>query len=103
MTYVGCTQAPADYRGETTVTGVVRKGAVPFEGAYVRLRGSRDEFVAEIRTGKSGRFQFFPVAGTWTVVVLAPGEVRDETSVTVGRGEAAELEFDVTPALTAGA
>jgi hypothetical protein len=95
MTVTGCTTAPADYVGPTSVRGTVSSGGKPFEGAYVRLRGSQDEFVAEIRTDPTGKFQFFPVAGTWTVVVLAPGEVRDESTVTLKDGEAVDMTFEV--------
>ncbi|HEV3230616.1 MAG TPA: DUF1416 domain-containing protein [Candidatus Dormibacteraeota bacterium] len=95
MTYTGCATAPADYVGPTAIRGVVTKDGQPFEGGYVRLRGSQDEFVAEIRTDPSGQFQFFPVAGTWTVIFIAPGDVRDEATVSLQDGEAVDLTFEV--------
>ncbi|GAC1330769.1 MAG: hypothetical protein NVSMB17_08400 [Candidatus Dormibacteria bacterium] len=90
-----CIEAPADFVGTNAVYGTVRKGDTPLEGAYVRLTGSQDEFVAEVRTGADGAFKFWAVPGDWTVSCLAPAEERLQQEVTLAGGASAEVSFEL--------
>ena len=93
-----CVDAPDDYVGETSVRGVVNREATPVEGAYVRLTGSQEEFVAEQRTGDDGTFRFWVVPGDWTVICLAPGAERLEQTVSLAKGKAVDVTFELQPA-----
>jgi hypothetical protein len=95
-----CVDAPDDYVGETSIRGVVEREGKPFEGAYVRLTGSQDEFVAEQRTGADGTFRFWVVPGDWTVICLAPGAERLEQVASLDKGRAVDVRFDLQPAGT---
>ena len=98
-----CVDAPDDYVGETSVRGVVERHGKPAEGAYVRLTGSQHEFVAEQRTGEDGSFRFWVVPGEWTLICLAPGAARLTQAVSVARGRAVDVTFELEPtAATAG-
>jgi hypothetical protein len=90
-----CVDAPADYVGDTAIVGQVLRDGQPVEGAYVRLTGSEDEFVAEIRTPESGAFKFWAVPGDWRVSCLAPGAERLEQPVSLAKGHAAEVKFEL--------
>jgi len=92
-----CGDAPDTYVGDSSVRGVVRRERAPMEGAYVRLTGSQDEFVAEIRTKEDGAFRFWIVPGTWTVSVLSSGTKRLEEKATVDQGRAVDVTFDLEP------
>jgi len=96
-----CVDAPDDYVGETSIRGIVERDGQPFEGAYVRLTGSQDEFVAEQRTGDDGAFRFWVVPGDWTVICLAPGADRLEQAASLDKGKAVDVRFDLLPAGTA--
>jgi Protein of unknown function (DUF1416) len=65
------------------------------EGAYVRLIGPSGDFTAEVRTDESGRFLFYPVAGSWEVRVFLPGGSRAEKSVTLADGQSVDVQFSV--------
>ena len=93
-----CVDAPADYVGEGAIVGRVYREEGPIEGAYVRMTGSEDEFVAEIRTGADGAFRFWAVPGEWRVSCLAPGAGRLEQAVSLAKGASAEVRFDLRPA-----
>ncbi|MDQ6747093.1 MAG: DUF1416 domain-containing protein [Candidatus Dormibacteraeota bacterium] len=92
-----CVDAPADYVGESAILGQVRKGERPVEGAYVRLTGSQDEFVAEIRTPESGEFRFWVVPGEWRVSCVAPAADRLEQGVVIEQGHSAQVDFELAP------
>jgi hypothetical protein len=92
-----CVDAPDDYVGDTAIRGVVKRDGSPVEGAYVRLTGSQDEFVAEIRTKEDGAFRFWIVPGTWTVSVLSSGTKRLEEKASVEEGRAVDVAFDLEP------
>jgi 5-hydroxyisourate hydrolase-like protein (transthyretin family) len=96
-----CVDAPDDYVGETSIRGIVERQGKPAEGAYVRLTGSQDEFVAEQRTTEDGRFRFWVVPGDWTVICLAPGADRLTQTVSLAKGRAVDVKFDLEPAATA--
>ena len=63
--------ASVDVEKETVITGVVRSGADPVGGAYVRLLDSTGEFTAEVVTSPAGQFRFFAAPGTWTLRALS--------------------------------
>ena len=63
--------AGVDVEKETVITGVVRAGAEPVGGAYVRLLDSTGEFTAEVVTSAAGQFRFFAAPGTWTLRALS--------------------------------
>lgn len=92
-----CVDAPADFVGESAIVGQVHREEGPIEGAYVRLSGSEDEFVAEIRTGADGAFMFWAVPGEWRVSCVAPGAGRLEQAVSLARGQSAQVRFDLQP------
>ena len=74
--------------------GKVRHGVEPVEGAYVQLIGPSGDFTAEVRTDESGRFLFYPVAGTWMRRGFLPGGHRVEQPVTLADGQNAEVELN---------
>lgn len=92
-----CVDAPAGYVGESAIVGKVYREEDPLEGAYVRVTGSEDEFVAEIRTGPDGAFRFWAVPGEWRVSCLAPRAERLEQAVSLARGHSVEVRFDLLP------
>lgn len=96
-----CVDAPDDYVGETSIRGVVERHGKPAEGAYVRLNGSQDEFVAEQRTTENGSFRFWVVPGEWTLICIAPGADRLTQTVSLAQGRAVDVKFDLEPAATA--
>jgi len=63
--------AGVDVEKETVITGVVRAGADPVGGAYVRLLDSTGEFTAEVVTSPAGQFRFFAAPGNWTLRALS--------------------------------
>jgi Protein of unknown function (DUF1416) len=77
--------ASVDLEKETVITGVVRSGDAPVEGAYVRLLDSTGEFTAEVVTSAAGQFRFFAAPGTWTVRALSRAGNGDAT-VSAERG-----------------
>ena len=84
----------ADAAGkEAIVEGHVTVGGVPASKGYARLRGTGDEFVAEVPLGEDGGFRFFAAPGEWTLRVLAPGSVRVEQAVTADIGQITRVEL----------
>ena len=71
---------------------VVSQG-VPVEGAYVQLIGPSGDFTAEVRTDESGRFLFYPVAGTWVLRGFLPGGVRVEREVELSSGQTVDVDL----------
>ena len=90
-----CVAAPEDFVGNNAIYGTVVKDGHPLEGAYVRLTGSQDEFVAEVRTGDDGAFKFWAVPGDWRVSCLAPGAERLEQAVSLATRASAEVTFQL--------
>ena len=78
---------------EAVIEGQVLRGGAPVSPGYARLRGSGDEFVAEVPLGEDGGFRLFAAPGEWTVLVLAPGGVRVEQGVTADIGSITKVEF----------
>jgi hypothetical protein len=77
--------ASVDTEKETIITGVVRSGADPVGGAYVRLLDSTGEFTAEVVTSPAGQFRFFAAPGNWTLRALSRQGNGDAT-VAADRG-----------------
>jgi hypothetical protein len=77
--------AGVDLEKETVITGVVRVGETPVDGAYVRLLDASGEFTAEVVTSASGSFRFFAAPGTWTLRALSRQGNGDAT-VAASRG-----------------
>ena len=101
MSADGC-GAPAGGVSVSAASGsqAVVEGRVVHEGApvatgYARLLGTGDEFVAEVPLGEDGGFRFFAAPGSWTLRVLAPGNVRAERVVSADIGKVTELEVAV--------
>src|SRR5215470_13404531 len=80
---------------EAVIEGRVLKGGAPVTTGYARLRGTGDEFVAELPLGEDGGFRFFAAPGDWTLVVLAPGGVREERVVPAAIGSVTKVEIAV--------
>ena len=77
--------ANVDVEKETVITGIVRSGADPVGGAYVRLLDATGEFTAEVVTSPAGQFRFFAAPGTWTLRALSRQGNGDAT-VAADRG-----------------
>jgi hypothetical protein len=86
---------PADAGNQAIVQGRVTKGGAAVPTGYARLLNEGGEFVAEVPLGQDGEFRFFAAPGTWTLRVLAPGDVREERTVAAATGKVAELEIAV--------
>ena len=91
----GFTVTPDAAGKEAIVEGHVTVGGTPASTGYARLRGSSDEFVAEVPLGEDGGFRFFAAPGDWTLRVLAPGGVRLEQTVSADIGHVTTVEFAV--------
>src|SRR2546429_9918058 len=77
--------ASVDIEKETVISGIVRAGAEPVPGAYVRLLDATGEFTAEVVTSAAGQFRFFAAPGNWTLRALSRSGNRDAT-VSAARG-----------------
>ena len=80
---------------QAVVQGKVTKDGAPVGVGYARLLDSGGEFVAEVPLGEDGGFRFFAAPGSWTLRVLAPGNVRAERTVSAETGKITELEVAV--------
>jgi hypothetical protein len=80
---------------EAVIEGRVLRDGAPVTTGYARLRGTGDEFVAEVPLGDDGGFRFFAAPGDWTLIVLAPGGVREERVVTADIGQIVKVEIAV--------
>jgi hypothetical protein len=77
--------ASVDVEKETVISGVVRSGADPVGGAYVRLLDATGEFTAEVVTSPAGQFRFFAAPGTWTLRALSR-QGNGDTTLAANRG-----------------
>ena len=82
--------------GKLRISGIVRKGGEPVEGAYLSLNTGPDgkEFIAERRTGPDGVYEFHTSPGDWTIVCRASGSDAAPLTVSSEGGEVA-LDFDL--------
>jgi uncharacterized protein DUF1416 len=67
-----------------SLTGTVRAGDGPADGAYVQIRNLDGDFQGEVRTDAEGKFVLHPVAGRWRVVSWLPGHGQAEQEIEVG-------------------
>ena len=101
MSNEGCGAAPGglpipqDVGGQAIVEGQVTKDGVALPVGYARLLDKGGDFVAEVPLGEDGGFRFFAAPGSWTLRVLAPGNVRAEREVSADIGKVTELEVAV--------
>jgi hypothetical protein len=87
--------AAADAGTQAVVQGRVTRNGAAVPVGYARLLNSGGDFVAEVPLGEDGRFRFFAAPGSWTLRVLAPGDVRAERLVSADVGQITELEVAV--------
>jgi hypothetical protein len=87
--------AAADAGTQAVVQGRVTQNGAGVPVGYARLLNSGGDFVAEVPLGEDGQFRFFAAPGSWTLRVLAPGDVRAERQVSAAVGKITELEVAV--------
>jgi hypothetical protein len=87
--------AAADAGTQAVVQGRVTQNGAAVPVGYARLLNSGGDFVAEVPLGEDGRFRFFAAPGSWTLRVLAPGDIRAERLVSADVGKITELEVAV--------
>jgi Protein of unknown function (DUF1416) len=87
--------AGADAGSQAVVQGKVTRNGSAVPVGYARLLNSGGDFVAEVPLGEDGGFRFFAAPGSWTLRVLAPGNVRAEREVSADIGKVTELEVAV--------
>lgn len=66
------------------LTGTVRTGTGPADGAYVQLTNLEGDFQGEVRTDAEGKFVLHPVAGRWRLISWLPDHGRAEQEIQVG-------------------
>jgi hypothetical protein len=87
--------AAANAGTQAVVQGRVTQNGSAVPRGYARLLNEGGEFVAEVPLGDDGGFRFFAAPGTWTLRVLAPGDIRAERAVSAEIGKVTELEVAV--------
>jgi Protein of unknown function (DUF1416) len=87
--------AATDAGAQAVVQGRVTRDGSAVAIGYARLLNSGGDFVAEVPLGEDGGFRFFAAPGSWTLRVLAPGNVRAERVVSADTGKITELEVAV--------
>ena len=91
----GGAKVTADAGSQAVVQGKVTRNGSAVPVGYARLLNSGGDFVAEVPLGEDGGFRFFAAPGSWTLRVLAPGNVRAEREVSADIGKVTELEVAV--------
>jgi hypothetical protein len=87
--------AANDAGTQAVVQGRVTRDGAAVPVGYARLLGEGGEFVAEVPLGEDGGFRFFAAPGSWTLRVLAPGDVRAERAVSAEVGKVTQVEVAV--------
>ncbi|HUA28082.1 MAG TPA: DUF1416 domain-containing protein [Streptosporangiaceae bacterium] len=87
--------AATDAGAQAVVQGRVTRDGSAVGVGYARLLNSGGDFVAEVPLGEDGGFRFFAAPGSWTLRVLAPGNIRAERVVSADTGKITELEVAV--------
>jgi hypothetical protein len=87
--------AVKDAGTQAVVQGRVTQNGAAVPVGYARLLNNSGEFVAEVPLGEDGGFRFYAAPGSWTLRVLAPGNVRAERTVSADFGQVTELEVAV--------
>lgn len=87
--------AATDAGTQAVVQGRVTQNGTAVATGYARLLNSGGDFVAEVPLGEDGGFRFFAAPGSWTLRVLAPGNIRAERTVSADIGKVTQLEVAV--------
>jgi hypothetical protein len=87
--------AATDAGAQAVVQGRVTQNGSAVPTGYARLLNESGEFVAEVPLGEDGGFRFFAAPGSWTLRVLAPGNIRAERTVSAQTGKIAQVEVAV--------
>ena len=87
--------AAKDAGTQAVVQGRVTQNGVAVPVGYARLLNTGGDFVAEVPLGEDGGFRFFAAPGSWTLRVLAPGNIRAERTVAADTGKVTDLEVAV--------
>jgi Protein of unknown function (DUF1416) len=87
--------AATDAGTQAVVQGRVTRNGSALPAGYARLLNEGGEFVAEVPLGEDGGFRFFAAPGSWTLRVLAPGNVRAERAVSAELGKVTQVEVAV--------
>ena len=75
------------------LTGTVRAGDGPADGAYVQILNLDGDFQGEVRTNAEGKFVLHPVPGRWRLISWLPGQGKTEKEVEV---RDADVQVDLT-------
>ena len=86
--------AASDAGSQAIIEGTVTHAGSVVTVGYARLLNGDGEFVAEVPLGSAGDFRFFAAPGSWTVRILAPGELRAERQVTAATGRITSVPVD---------
>ncbi len=87
--------AAKDAGTQAVVQGRVTQNGSAVPVGYARLLNTSGDFVAEVPLSEDGGFRCFAAPGSWTLRVLAPGNVRAERTVSADIGKVTELEVAV--------
>jgi hypothetical protein len=87
--------AVKDAGTQAVVQGRVTQNGAAVPVGYARLLNNSGEFVAEVPLGEDGGFRFYAAPGSWTLRVLAPGNVRAERTVSADFGQVTDVEVAV--------
>jgi hypothetical protein len=87
--------AAKDAGSQAVVQGRVTQNGSAVAVGYARLLDAGGDFVAEVPLGEDGGFRFFAAPGSWTLRVLAPGNIAAERVVSADVGRITELEVAV--------
>ena len=87
--------AATDAGTQAVVQGRVTQNGSAVAVGYARLLNEGGDFVAEVPLGEDGGFRFFAAPGSWTLRVLAPGNIRAERPVSAEVGQVTKLDVAV--------
>jgi Protein of unknown function (DUF1416) len=87
--------AATNVGSQAVVQGRVTQNGSSVPRGYARLLNEGGEFVAEVPLGEDGGFRFFAAPGSWTLRVLAPGDIRAERVVSAEIGKVTQLDVAV--------
>jgi hypothetical protein len=87
--------AATDAGTQAIVQGRVTQNGSAVAVGYARLLNQGGDFVAEVPLGEDGGFRFFAAPGSWTLRVLAPGNIRAERPVSAQVGHVTKLDVAV--------
>jgi hypothetical protein len=91
----GVPLSAADSAVQAVIQGRVTHRGTPASVGYARLLNAGGEFVAEVPLGADGGFRFFAAPGRWILRILAPGNIREERTVTAATGQVTEVDVPI--------